>query len=722
MDRQNNSEKSRDGSEELKDKQTADNVAESVDTTKECPIRRAAEYTRNGVHYEAEKSRDGSEELKDKQTADNVAESVDTTKECPIRRAAEYTRNGVHYEAEKSRDGSEELKDKQTADNVAKSVHTTKECPIRRAAEYTRNGVHYEAEKSRDGSEELKDKQTADNVAESVDTTKECPIRRAAEYTRNGVHYEAEKNRDECEELKDKQTADNVAESVDTTKECPVRRAAEYTRNGVHYEAEESSELKAAQIREKLSKSVDTSKEDQTTDDTKNEEYTLNILEQRFKDDVQNHWDKIELLSQALQKTLNTGDSLLKKGRPVGNDLNQLKRIREMFCSNDAFSRCANTSNKCDFPDPKIYSTSSGKPDHFGSPKENLNESKELEDTRIANNATGRDDTDKWTAFQSGIDLRCDKIEPSVNSNVMQTSRENSSQSVTELIEDMFGTQSGVRKVVHSGYICIYNLEKRLGITYEYLTKDNLLGDAHRKGSFKRDEDVGISCPTCKEFRTNNYHIGHLAASANYKNSQDQTNDTFYLTNAVPQKTKGSTWEKIEIYARDLLEKHKNESLLVITGWLMIEKPSENGQAAIVTYQKHNKLSVPTHLFKILITVNEKKPDGKAVFIVPNNPNEESCFDDRGAHQKLVEIENIHGYKFVPKIDTSTLRDLSNHFKNNVISDIDFKMLISEKKVRDAKSMERLEKVMASLNGLEPSESLKNLYQSRKRDFQKQLS
>ena len=178
-----------------------------------------------------------------------------------------------------------------------------------------------------------------------------------------------------------------------------------------------------------------------------------------------------------------------------------------------------------------------------------------------------------------------------------------------------------------------------------------------------------------------------MAPAGNNKFCQKSMNDTFLLSNIVPQdiNNNGDFWNRLEIYARwVILEVFKNSyfgiiwlplsrdltkkysDVRVISGPLWIakelnEKETENLQKADAKLKRHrkkmpkylryevigeNEVSVPTHLFKIIL-VEDPKLDKPllASFVVPNLPIK---FDKvlMDFHTSLGSVERMTGFKF----------------------------------------------------------------------------
>ena len=127
-----------------------------------------------------------------------------------------------------------------------------------------------------------------------------------------------------------------------------------------------------------------------------------------------------------------------------------------------------------------------------------------------------------------------------------------------------------------------------------------------------------------------------MAPAGNNKHCQDSMNQTFLLTNVVPQDidNNGNYWNRLEIYCRNLAKKYKDvwitsgplwlpkevvtEDNVTVKETVVKETEEENGDKKQTTEKKNkvrpprprikkmsykvigsNEVSVPTHLYKV---------------------------------------------------------------------------------------------------------------------------
>jgi len=199
-----------------------------------------------------------------------------------------------------------------------------------------------------------------------------------------------------------------------------------------------------------------------------------------------------------------------------------------------------------------------------------------------------------------------------------------------------------------------------------------------------------------------------MAPAGNNKHCQQAMNQTFFLTNIVPQDldNNGNYWNRLEIYCRDLTKLYSD--VFIISGplWLpeleieddncdatylpikwknykqstlkfddvgnLVQSESEvlppsSGQTRpqqrppkkFVKYQVlgSNNVAVPTHLYKIILVEDPKleKPM-LAAFVIPNRPVQNVNLEE--FEVELKEIEKHVGVQFHQELDRSMVDPL----------------------------------------------------------------
>uniref|UniRef100_A0A672QBR0 Uncharacterized protein n=1 Tax=Sinocyclocheilus grahami TaxID=75366 RepID=A0A672QBR0_SINGR len=134
------------------------------------------------------------------------------------------------------------------------------------------------------------------------------------------------------------------------------------------------------------------------------------------------------------------------------------------------------------------------------------------------------------------------------------------------------------------------------------------------------------NCKTLKPFG-NDYHKGHLAAAANHRWCREANHDTNLFSNIIPQhkKLNQGIWKKLENHCRKIQRK-RNCNVHVYTGPLYLKKLNEK-----------NDVSIPTHLFKVIIVENEDETLEPECYVMPNEEPEYENLKDYKCDIKDIE-------------------------------------------------------------------------------------
>lgn len=106
----------------------------------------------------------------------------------------------------------------------------------------------------------------------------------------------------------------------------------------------------------------------------------------------------------------------------------------------------------------------------------------------------------------------------------------------TAAVKYGFPSLSHIRS--RESYVTCYDPRSRTPAwVIEQLSADALTGTSDRKlCNFKEDDSVHVyHRATNSDYKGSGFDRGHLAAAANHKRSQKAMDDTFYLSNVVPQ-------------------------------------------------------------------------------------------------------------------------------------------------------------------------------------------
>jgi len=162
------------------------------------------------------------------------------------------------------------------------------------------------------------------------------------------------------------------------------------------------------------------------------------------------------------------------------------------------------------------------------------------------------------------------------------------------------GSQKGPIAICRKGYAVAFNPQTRSpDWVIEHVMKARLIGDAVRSNKFKPDDsiDKGLSA-TDKDYNSQGFDRGHQAPAADFKSSQQMTDDSFYFTNMSPQVGIGfnrNIWKVLETDVRSWVQCGGRSELYVVTGPVF---DTDGAQRWIPN--KDKRVRVPNAFFKVI--------------------------------------------------------------------------------------------------------------------------
>lgn len=149
--------------------------------------------------------------------------------------------------------------------------------------------------------------------------------------------------------------------------------------------------------------------------------------------------------------------------------------------------------------------------------------------------------------------------------------------------------------IEHKAYTLSYNerCEQANWVKYLILKEDLDSTFAKRKNNFKSDVMVPTGSAHINDYKGSGYDRGHLAPAANFKESQVEMDESFYMSNISPQEPgmNRGVWKRIEAYERKAAI--AKDSVWVITGPIL---------KGITKTIGDNKVCVPDFYYKIIYT------------------------------------------------------------------------------------------------------------------------
>ncbi|CAH2281978.1 nuclease EXOG, mitochondrial [Pelobates cultripes] len=259
----------------------------------------------------------------------------------------------------------------------------------------------------------------------------------------------------------------------------------------------------------------------------------------------------------------------------------------------------------------------------------------------------------------------------------------------------------------------------------EHLSKEKMLGKADRKHcKFKPDPNIPqIFNASNEDYLKSGWSRGHMAPAGDNKFSTEAMAQTFYLSNIVPQNYENNAgfWNRLEMYCRDLTNRF--DDVWIVSGPLVLPQMNEDGKKR-VTYQVigMNDVSVPSHLYKVILAKRKSPAETLAVgaFVIPNVP---IGFDHQLPEYqvRLQELEKMSGLAFFPEVKSAEgLKNLCEEDSCRLIQLDEFKLYIAGRRMKNARNMEKVEKIMSELKEAEiqPDQYLSSLYEEKKRELE----
>ena len=170
----------------------------------------------------------------------------------------------------------------------------------------------------------------------------------------------------------------------------------------------------------------------------------------------------------------------------------------------------------------------------------------------------------------------------------------------------------------HNGYSLSYNEKHEQAEWVAYsLHKSHITGTNRKRPYFIVDPKVKTKSADWRNYKKSGYDKGHLCPAGDRKYSEAVFNETFYTSNATPQKHdfNAGIWNKLEQKTRYWAKKYDN--LYIVTGGILKNNLKTIGK---------DKVSVPKEFYKILLDYTE--PEIKAIaFLLPHKQSNKPLYN-----------------------------------------------------------------------------------------------
>ena len=191
-------------------------------------------------------------------------------------------------------------------------------------------------------------------------------------------------------------------------------------------------------------------------------------------------------------------------------------------------------------------------------------------------------------------------------------------------------------------YISVYDPARKVPLLVaEKLQPAEFDGSVSRTDNFQPDPDLsGAQKAELNDYRGSGYARGHMAPAADFTSTENAMNQSFYLSNMVPQDSgmNSGIWASLESATRSCAK--QLGSLYVLTGPIFEGKPKYVGL--------HN-VAVPSSLYKIVVSGNSAR-----AFIMPNRKLPPARSNFLRYQVTVNEVQRATGLTFFPggKVNT----------------------------------------------------------------------
>ncbi len=180
--------------------------------------------------------------------------------------------------------------------------------------------------------------------------------------------------------------------------------------------------------------------------------------------------------------------------------------------------------------------------------------------------------------------------------------------------------------IFRQGYVLSYDA-KHLQAHWvaERLNRLSLEGPGERKDNFREDPQVDQEHRSrLADYAGSGFDRGHLSPAEDNVASQEQMDESFFLSNMSPQigkKFNRHYWAYLEDRIRRWAKAEAVENLFVITGPIYMHTNEQSVPGKVfLTYQVigPNRVAVPTHFFKVMLAELKTGEVQSLALVLPN--------------------------------------------------------------------------------------------------------
>lgn len=179
-----------------------------------------------------------------------------------------------------------------------------------------------------------------------------------------------------------------------------------------------------------------------------------------------------------------------------------------------------------------------------------------------------------------------------------------------------------------------------------YLSAADLDGETGRTDDFRLDPEIPRgSRAKLSDYRRSGYDRGHMAPAASFKRSHEAMSTTFLLSNMAPQtpRLNRRIWRILETDIRDVVRLYGEAWIFTGNIFMSVDSQFTSPWDSI----GNNKVAVPSHCFKAVLTSDENGIFRAYAFLIPNS-RAQVPGDPEDYLLTVDRLEEITGYNFFP--------------------------------------------------------------------------
>lgn len=182
---------------------------------------------------------------------------------------------------------------------------------------------------------------------------------------------------------------------------------------------------------------------------------------------------------------------------------------------------------------------------------------------------------------------------------------------------------------------------------------------------FQPDPDLPVGARTeLEEYKGSGYQRGHICASGDRLNSMEANEQTFYLSNIMPQTSQlnNGIWQDMESHLRNKWNNNDFRRVLYVVKGGTVDLGNTNGFTS-------TGLLIPKYFFMALLCEDDKGQYKALGFKVEHSNRNESGQPLRNYVVSISELETLTGIDFFCNLPDATERSVETATKAQIIKD-----------------------------------------------------